>query len=171
MMADRVAGATFAPLESWTAVHPAAAAAARGEIDLPPVPGQAISRSAALAEALSRANRSWGNPVDAELSRWLAGAEVVVTGQQPALLGGPLLTLVKAATVAAEVRRLRGAGREAVGFLWLATGDDDLPEMGWGRVAAGEELLEVREAGWGRGAQLGGSAPLSGACTAFLEDL
>ena len=170
-MADRVAGATFAPLESWTAVHPAAAAAARGEIDLPPVPGQAISRSAALAEALGRANRSWGNPVDAELSRWLAGAEVVVTGQQPALLGGPLLTLVKAATVAAEVRRLRGAGREAVGFLWLATGDDDLPEMGWGRVAAGEEVLEVREPGWGPGAQLGGAAPLSGACASFLEDL
>ena len=109
--------------------------------------------------------------MDAELSRWLAGADVVVTGQQPGLLGGPLLTLVKAAAVAAEVRRLRKAGREAVGFLWLATGDDDLPEMGWGRVAAGEELLEVREPGWERGAQLGGSAPLSGACAALLEHL
>jgi uncharacterized protein YllA (UPF0747 family) len=171
MTVERVAGASIAPLESWTVVHPAAAAAARGEVDLPGVSSQVMPRSRALAEALGTANRSWENPVDGELSRWLAGADVVVTGQQPGLLGGPLLTLVKAAAVAAEVRRLRSAGREAVGFLWLATGDDDLPEMGWGRVAVGEELLEVREPGWERGAQLGGSAPLSGACAAFLEGL
>jgi bacillithiol synthase len=171
MTEDRVAGTEVAPLESWTAVHPAAAAAARGEIDLPPASAVTAPRSPALAEALGRANRSWGNAVDAELSRWLAGAEVVVTGQQPGLLGGPLLTLVKAATVAAEVRRLQAAGREAVGFLWVATGDDDLPEMGWGRVAAGDDLLEVREPGWERGARLGGLAPLSPACVSFLEQL
>jgi uncharacterized protein YllA (UPF0747 family) len=171
MTAERVAGANVAPLESWTGVHPAAAAAARGEIDLPTVSSQAMPRSPALGEALSGANRSWGNPVDAELSRWLAGADVVVTGQQPGLLGGPLLTLVKGAAVAAEVRRLRSAGREAVGFLWLATGDDDLPEMSWGRVVAGEDVLEVREPGWERGGQLGGCAPLSGASAVFLEEL
>ena len=171
MTTDPVAGATFAPLESWTAVHPAAAAAARGEIDLPTVSSQGMPRSPALAEALSVANRSWGNPVDVEISRWVAGAEVVVTGQQPGLLGGPMLTLVKAAAVAAEVRLLRSAGRDAVGFLWLATGDDDLPEMRWGRVVAGEEVLEVREPGWERGGQLGGRAPLSGACAVFLEEL
>jgi bacillithiol synthase len=170
-MADRVASATTVPLESWAPVHPAAAAVSRGEIDLPPAGRSALPRSAALAEALARANRAWGNPVDEELSTWLGGGEVVVTGQQPGLLGGPLLTLVKAAAVAAEVRRQRAAGRRAVGFLWLATGDDDLPEMGWGRVAVGEELAEVRESGWERGGQLGGSAQLSDACASFLEGL
>jgi uncharacterized protein YllA (UPF0747 family) len=171
MTEDRVAGATVVPLESWAPLHPAAAAAAAGEIDLPPVLAGTVPRSPVLAEALERANRAWGNPVDAELSRWLGGADVVVTGQQPGLLGGPLLTLVKAAAVTAEVRRLRAQGREAVGFLWLATGDDDLPEMGWGRVVAGDDLLEVREPGWERGAKLGGLAPLSSACTTFLEQL
>jgi uncharacterized protein YllA (UPF0747 family) len=171
MTEDRVAGSRFAPLESWAAVHPAASAAARGDIDLPPVSAGTGLRSPALAEALGRANRSWGNPVDVELSRWLAGADAVVTGQQPGLLGGPMLTLVKAAAVASEVRKLRSEGRDAVGFLWLATGDDDLPEMGWGRVAAGDDLLEVREPGWERGAHLGGTVPLSGACASFLEQL
>jgi uncharacterized protein YllA (UPF0747 family) len=109
--------------------------------------------------------------VDAELARWAAGADAVVTGQQPGLLGGPLLTLVKAAAVAAEVRRRRDAGRDAVGFLWLATGDDDLEEMGWGRVVTGEESAEVREPGWARGGALGGAAILSGACATFLEGL
>jgi uncharacterized protein YllA (UPF0747 family) len=171
MTEERATGAVVAPLEDWAPVHPAAAAAARGQIDLPPVQGGPVLRSPALAEALRRANQAWGNPVDAELSRWLEGAEVVVTGQQPGLLGGPLLTLVKTAAVVAQVRKLRSQGREAVGFLWLATGDDDLPEMGWGRVASGEELPEVREPGWERGARLGGLAALSGACGTFLEEL
>jgi len=94
-----------------------------------------------------------------------------VTGQQPGLLGGPLLTLVKAAAVAAEVGRRRASGRDAVGFLWLATADDDLPEMGWGRVAAGEEVAEVREPGWDRGMALGGCQPLGNACAEFLAAL
>jgi uncharacterized protein YllA (UPF0747 family) len=170
-MADRVASATLVPLESWAAVHPTTVAAARGEIDLPPAGGSGLPRSSALAEAIASSNRAWGNPVDDELSAWLGGGEVVVTGQQPGLLGGPLLTLVKAAAVAAEVRRLRAAGRRAVGFLWLATGDDDLPEMGWGRVAVGEELAEVRESGWERGGELGGSVVLGDACASFLAEL
>jgi hypothetical protein len=171
MATDPVPGSVVAPLESWEPLHPAAVAAARDEVELPPVTAPTLPRSAALAEALAAANRAWGNEVDSELARWLAGAEVVVTGQQPGLLGGPLLTLIKAAAVAGQVRRLRSAGREAVGFLWLGTGDDDLAEMGWGRVVAGDELLEVREPGWTRGSELGGTVPLGGACASFLQDL
>ncbi len=168
MAAERVAGALKLDLGAWTALHPAALAATGAQSA--PAPGGVSSgeRSAALAAALAEANRRWGNPVDGDVSRWLAGADVVVTGQQPGLLGGPLLTLVKAAAVAAEVRRRRAAGRDAVGFLWLATADDDLPEMGWGRVAAGEDALEVKEPGWARGARLGGRAALGDACEAFL---
>lgn len=158
------------PLEVWEPVHPAAAAFVAGAAAAPSL-RPAAGRSPALAGALADANRRWDNPVDDELARWLAGADAVVTGQQPGLFGGPLLTLVKAAAVAAEVARRRAAGRDAVGFLWLATADDDLPEMGWGRVAVAEELAELREPAWARGGMLGGAAPLSGACAAFIEAL
>ena len=159
------------PLEEWEPIHPAAAAFAVAESATAPGAAPRAARSASLAHALADANRRWGNPVDGELSRWLAGADAVVTGQQPGLLGGPLLTLVKAAAVVGEVRRRRTAGREAVGFLWLATADDDLPEMGWGRVAVGEELLEVREPEWTRAAALGGRTAVGSACEAFVDAL
>lgn len=133
--------------------------------------GARYPRSAALAERLVARNREWGHDVAAVLEEWLAGAEVVVTGQQPGLWGGPLLTLVKACAVAAEVRRRRAAGRRAVGFLWLATADDDLEEMGWGRVPVGEELVEVREASWHRGDSVGGAAVLGTACAEALAQL
>ncbi len=159
------------PLQVWEPVHPAAAAFAAGALVPPPARPPAAPRSQALAGALARANERWNNRAEGDLARWLAGADAVVTGQQPGLLGGPLLTLVKAAAVAAEVARRRAAGRDAVGFLWLATADDDLAEMGWGRVAVAEELAEVREPGWARGGLLGGVAALSGAAAAYLEVL
>lgn len=162
---------TLVPLASWMPLHPAALAWFDGGIAAPPGGPARRPRSPALAAALAAANRRWGNPVDAELAAWLGGAEVVVTGQQPGLAGGPLLTLVKACAVAAEVARRRAAGTPAVGFLWLATGDDDLPEMRWARVPAGEALVAVREAGWERGAALGGLAVLGEAVPALLAQL
>ena len=152
-------------------LHPAAHACAGGDWPLSPPHGAARRRSPELAAALAAANERWGNPVGAELERWRAGAEVVITGQQPGLLGGPLLTLIKACAVAAEVRRRRAAGGNAVGFLWLATADDDLPEMGWARLAVGEEVLDAREEGWRRGGGLGGATLLGTACAALLERL
>jgi bacillithiol synthase len=159
---------TTVPLALWEPIHPLAAAFTEGTFTLPPAQGEEPVRSAALAGALALRNAALGNPVDEPLSRWQNGAEVVVTGQQPGLLGGPLLTLVKACAVAAHVRSLRAAGREAVGFVWLATADDDLPEMGWGRLAVGEDVVEVREASWRRGDCVGGVAQLGTACSQTL---
>ena len=158
-------------LSAWAPVHPSAVAWDGGASPAPAAGAGAVSRSAALASALAAANQRWGNPVDDEIRRWQAGASVVVTGQQPGLLGGPLLTLVKAAAVAAEVRHRRAAGGEAVGFLWVATGDDDLPEVGWTRLAIGEELVELHEPGWKRGDALAGSVLLSSACADWLAGL
>jgi uncharacterized protein YllA (UPF0747 family) len=156
------------PLAAWTSLHPAALA---DDIDREVAPTAAVesARPRALAEALASANRAWGNDVDSELERWLGGADVVVTGQQPGLLGGPLLTLVKACAVAAEVARRRARGRDAVGFLWLASADDDLPEMGWARVAVGEDVVEAREGAWRRGDAVGGDAVLGPAAAELLE--
>jgi bacillithiol biosynthesis cysteine-adding enzyme BshC len=58
------------------------------------------------------------------------GASAVVTGQQVALFGGPLLTLLKAATA---IRKAQDAttrtGRPHVPIFWLASEDHDLAEV------------------------------------------
>lgn len=162
-------GTLVVPLLPWAPVHPAALEH-EGQSP-PPAPPPRGGRNVALVTALAARNAAWGNPVEDQLQRWLAGAEVVVAGQQPGLLGGPLLTLVKACAVAAEVRRRQAAGREAVGFFWLATNDDDLPEMGWGRVVTGEEVKSARESSWRRGEAVAGAVPLGTATAQLLAAL
>jgi bacillithiol biosynthesis cysteine-adding enzyme BshC len=57
------------------------------------------------------------------------GARAVVTGQQVGLFGGPLLTLVKAATAIARAQEASIAtGLPHVPIFWLATEDHDLAE-------------------------------------------
>jgi bacillithiol biosynthesis cysteine-adding enzyme BshC len=54
----------------------------------------------------------------------------VVTGQQVVLFGGPLLTLLKAATAIARANEAtRATGVEHVPVFWLATEDHDLAEV------------------------------------------
>jgi len=159
------------PLQRWTPLPAAAAAVAADGGAVAGVAGRRFPRRRQLAERLAARNRELGNDVEGPLADWLTGAEVVVSGQQPGLLGGPLLTLVKACAVAATVQELRAAGNPAVGFLWLATGDDDLPEMGWGRVAVDGRLVIAREQQWRRGMALGGAAILGTACHDLLNQV
>lgn len=53
---------------------------------------------------------------------------VVVTGQQPAVGGGPLYTLVKLAHAIALAKRLGEEGLPAVAWFWCASEDHDLGE-------------------------------------------
>ncbi len=55
-------------------------------------------------------------------------AEVVVTGQQPGFLGGPLLTLHKAAACIAAARARTAAGRPTIPLFWCGDDDDDRRE-------------------------------------------
>ncbi len=55
-------------------------------------------------------------------------AEVVVTGQQPGYLGGPLYTLYKVATAVALARKRTAAGHPSVPVFWSGDDDDDLVE-------------------------------------------
>lgn len=55
---------------------------------------------------------------------------VVATGQQPALGGGPLYTLLKAAQAVAWARALSEAGVPAAAVFWCASDDHDLGEAG-----------------------------------------
>ncbi|MGQ9494917.1 MAG: bacillithiol biosynthesis protein BshC [Thermoanaerobaculaceae bacterium] len=163
--------ATPLSLDRWEPPHPVARAIFTGTFAIPePSPYSPGFRHQQLAVALAELNRRWGNPVDRQLAAWLAGARVVVSGQQPGLLGGPLLSLIKACALAAQVARLQAEGHEAVGFFWLETRDDDLPEMGWARLALAGELYAARK-DWRRGQTCACAIPLSSAAYDLLDTL
>jgi bacillithiol biosynthesis cysteine-adding enzyme BshC len=87
---------------------------------------------AALADALRVQSLEFGAGAAAlgNIERLRAGARAVVTGQQVGLFGGPLLTLLKAATAVARAKEATAAtGGEHVPVFWLATEDHDLEEV------------------------------------------
>ena len=66
----------------------------------------------------------------AKVEKLRNGARAVVTGQQVGLFGGPLLTLLKAATaIARAAEATRSTGVDHVPVFWLATEDHDLAEV------------------------------------------
>ena len=94
-----------------------------------------------------------------------------MTGQQVGLFGGPLLTLLKAATAVARAgEATRRTGVEHVPVFWLATEDHDLAEVD--RVALpGKTTLETLTLGLANdGAAVGGLA-LGEGVRAVLEQL
>lgn len=85
-----------------------------------------------LADALARQNRDFGAGEAAltNIEKLRHGARAVVTGQQVGLFGGPLMTLLKAATaVARAAQATKASGVEHVPVFWLATEDHDLAEV------------------------------------------
>jgi bacillithiol biosynthesis cysteine-adding enzyme BshC len=88
--------------------------------------------SGALADALQAQSHAFGagSAAFANIEKLRAGARAVVTGQQVGLFGGPLLTLLKAATAIARAKQATAAtGVEHVPIFWLATEDHDLAEI------------------------------------------
>jgi bacillithiol synthase len=95
-------------------------------------PAVASTHPAALADALEVQGRAFGaGPATlANIAKLRAGARAIVTGQQVGLFGGPLLTLLKAATAIARARQAAAeTGIEHVPVFWLATEDHDLEEV------------------------------------------
>jgi len=84
-----------------------------------------------LAAELAVANRGYGHPEADRLARKLAdpSTRVVVTGQQPGLLGGPLYAFAKAVAAARWAAELEAAGEPAVAVYWVATEDHDWAEI------------------------------------------
>ncbi len=69
-------------------------------------------------------------PRKVNIAKLRAGAQAVVTGQQVVLFGGPLLTILKAATAVARAREAtKATGIEHVPVFWMATEDHDLAEV------------------------------------------
>ncbi len=93
-----------------------------------------------LAVALGVSNRSYGNAAADRAARRLAdpAARVVITGQQPGLFGGPLLTLAKLVAAARWAANLEAAGEPAVALFWVATEDHDYAEVSTATVLTSE---------------------------------
>ena len=92
----------------------------------------AVRDDVALADALQRQSVQFGAGTEtlANIEKLRSGARAVVTGQQVALFGGPLLTLLKAATAVARAAEATAAtGHAHVPIFWLATEDHDLEEV------------------------------------------
>lgn len=90
-------------------------------------------RRASVAAVLRRQAAVWGfgDASREALARFAdPNALVVVAGQQPGLLGGPLYTLYKAMSAVAVARRIEAAtGRPVVPIFWLASDDHDFEEV------------------------------------------
>ncbi len=100
-----------------------------------------------------------GSPALANIERLRAGAAAVVTGQQVGLFGGPLLTLLKAATAVRKARdATRLSGRDHVPVFWLASEDHDLPEVDQVHLLS-KERVETAHLGLG---EAGHASPVGG---------
>ena len=86
---------------------------------------------ARVAEALEKQNRGWGASDQSlkNIQRLREGAFAVVTGQQVGLFGGPLLGLLKAASVLTLAKQVENSGVPCVPIFWMATEDHDLAEV------------------------------------------
>jgi bacillithiol synthase len=98
---------------------------------------------ASIADLLEEQNRGLGSSpaTHANIQKLRDGASAVVTGQQVTLFGGPLFTLLKAATA---IRKAKDAG--AVPIFWMATEDHDLAEADHVSLPARHELRTLRVA-------------------------
>lgn len=124
--ADMREAPNFATLKKWYPTDPFAMSWAAKS----PVLEEAHRER--LASALAEQARGLGanEKTLANIEKLRAGAAAVVTGQQVGLFGGPLLTLLKAATAVRKAQdATRESGREHVPVFWLASEDHDLAEV------------------------------------------
>ncbi len=86
---------------------------------------------AAVADLLDAQNRRWGagDATLENIAKLRAGARAVVTGQQVSLFGGPLYSLLKAATAVKLAKEASERGVPHVPVFWLATEDHDFAEV------------------------------------------
>jgi bacillithiol biosynthesis cysteine-adding enzyme BshC len=99
-----------------------------------------------LCDLLEQQNRGFGaaDSVFENIARLRNGAGAVVTGQQVTLFGGPLFTILKAATAIRKARDASIAGTPHVPIFWLATEDHDLAEADHVTLPNRHELKTLR---------------------------
>ncbi len=165
--AEAAAPSTIAKLRQW---YPADPFRMDWAHTAPQLSGEHRER---LADALRAQAGELGAGAAAldNIERLRAGAAAVVTGQQVGLFGGPLLTLLKAATAirkAGDATRI--SGRPHVPVFWLATEDHDVEEVDQVHLL-GKDAVETLKAGLGvPGVPTPvGSLPVGGKLDAALE--
>jgi hypothetical protein len=150
----------------------------------PPIPGMAWRRPAFhepwlqdllpdLPDAAAR-ERARDN-----VHRLVAGeADIVVTGQQPGFLGGPLYTLYKIAATIVLAEMRTAAGRRTVPLFWSGDDDDDLREAlaplaydPQRRVLIGHEARASRSLGFDRMVGAVPAAEMAGGAAAWLREM
>jgi bacillithiol biosynthesis cysteine-adding enzyme BshC len=99
-----------------------------------------------LCYLLEQQNRSFGaaDAVFENIARLREGASAVVTGQQVTLFGGPLFTILKAATTIRKAKDASISGSPHVPIFWLATEDHDLAEVDHVTFPSRHELKTLR---------------------------
>jgi bacillithiol biosynthesis cysteine-adding enzyme BshC len=98
-----------------------------------------------LAALLAAQNQHFAGGAETarNIERLRNGASAVVTGQQVALFGGPLYTLLKAATAIARAREATDAGFDTVPVFWLASEDHDFAEVAHAELPSPDGLKTV----------------------------
>lgn len=154
--------------EPFAPFYPASAYSTEWMTAPPLLSGAHLDNLCVLLEKGNRAARA-GNATFENLARLRQGAGAVVTGQQVTLFGGPLLTLLKAATAIRKAHDATLAGHPHVPVFWLASEDHDLAEADHITLPSGTDLRALRLASEGtRGAPVGG-APLGEGIREVLE--
>jgi bacillithiol biosynthesis cysteine-adding enzyme BshC len=92
---------------------------------------------AELAEVLQLQNPN------VDMSALRQDANVVVTGQQVGLFGGPAFTVHKAATAVAQARQATAAGHVHLPLFWLASEDHDFAEINHVTFPQRRELVRL----------------------------
>lgn len=112
------------------------------------LPGRGLSpeNREAVAGLLERQNIALGAGEKTlnNIGRLRAGAGAVVTGQQVTILGGPLYTLLKAATAIRKAQDATAAGMPQVPVFWLASEDHDLAEADHVTLPSRHELHRLK---------------------------
>ncbi len=117
---------TVSRLRRWYPADPFRMAWAGQAPSLPDEHRQALANELLLQAATFQA----GDAARANIGLLREGAAAVVTGQQVGLFGGPLLTLLKAATAIRKAQdATRISGRVHVPVFWLASEDHDVAEV------------------------------------------
>ena len=98
-----------------------------------------------LCDLLQEQNEAYGASaaVLRNIARLRAGAGAVVTGQQVTLFGGPLFTILKAATAIRKAMDASSSGSPHVPIFWLATEDHDLAEADHVTLPNRHELMKL----------------------------
>jgi bacillithiol biosynthesis cysteine-adding enzyme BshC len=109
--------------------------------------GEAINHADVrlVADLLEAQNRRWGasQATLENIARLRNGARAVVTGQQVSLFGGPLYSLLKAATAVQLAKQASERGVPHVPVFWLATEDHDFAEVNTASFVTAERQIKT----------------------------